>query len=380
MKLIDIYKIADSKDSYTKEELFEVAFKTSSLIQESKFKDKIYRGKVSNKITLLFPIYNEEAFLDYSLESFFNSYAYPKTSYQVIFFLNSCTDNSFEKTIKILQKYKQVVKRTIDKKEYKMLSDPGLDITFFYSEDSNSYQIIRTMTKGRVNALKVATRMAKMNKSRAIISLDTDFVLDPLAIYSLSQEAMRHIVQKKDTIALTGSPIIVNNKKYTKVQKWLRNHFVWKDQVYNSLSGCSLVLEPNWLHKNIEDNIIEDYALGVKARYQGYKVLRVESARMWGYRTDYKDDLKQLSRSIKGRYQLLKKHPEFSDIILRDHFFIRPFFKRISYILNSLYKNPKLTSKWLWTFIFVEIAILRAKRDYKLKPNEIDWTPLDTGR
>ena len=179
---------------------------------------------------------------------------------------------------------------------------------------------------------------------------------------------------------MTGAPIMVNNKEYTKIQNWLRNHFVWKDQKYNSLSGCCLVLEPNWLNENIENNIIEDYALGLKARNQNFEIIKVEDARMWGYRTDFKDDIKQLSRSIKGRYQLLEKHPELSTIILNDHFFIQNFYKRLSYILKNMCKSPKHILKWFWTFLFVEIAIYKAKKDYKRNPNLVDWKPLDSGR
>ena len=125
------------------------------------------------------------------------------------------------------------------------------------------------------------------------MSFDTDFILDSSAIYNLSKEAIKNIVQKKNTVTMTGSPIMVNSKKTSRIAKWLRNHFVWKDQKYNSLSGCCLILEPNWLDKNIEENIVEDYTLGIKARSQGFKILKVENARMCGYRTNYKDDIQQ---------------------------------------------------------------------------------------
>lgn len=212
------------------------------------------------------------------------------------------------------------------------------------------------------------------------MSFDTDFILDSSAIYNLSKEAIKNIVQKKNTVTMTGSPIMVNSKKTSRIAKWLRNHFVWKDQKYNSLSGCCLILEPNWLDKNIEENIVEDYTLGIKARSQGFKILKVENARMWGYRTNYKDDIQQLSRSIKGRYQLLEKHPDLSTIILNDHFFIQSFYKRLSYILKNICKSPKHILKWLWTFLFVEAAVFKAKKDYKRNPNLIDWQPLDSGR
>lgn len=380
MTLKEIYRIADSKEFYTKRDLLKAAIKTSSSKDFPRFKDSIKNNRAKYKITILFPIYNEESFLDYSLTSFFNSYIYPNTSYQIIFLLNSCTDNSLNKTIQILRKYKNIKAKRYADEEHLQLYDQGLEKDFSYAKDTNSYYILNTSTKGRVNALQIATKIAKENGSGILMSFDTDFILDPLAIYNLSQNAIKKIVREKETVAMTGSPIIVNNQKYTKVQNWLRNHFVWKDQKYNSLSGCCLVLEPSWLSKNIENNIIEDYALGLKARKLGFEILKVEDARMWGYRTNYKDDIKQLSRSIKGRYQLLDKHPELEEIILKDHFFIQKFPKRLLYILKNVLKDPVNILKWLWTLIFVEIAILKAKRDYKGNPNSIHWSPLDSGR
>jgi cellulose synthase/poly-beta-1,6-N-acetylglucosamine synthase-like glycosyltransferase len=380
MTLEEIYKIADSKEFYTKVDLLKTAMQTSSSIDSPKFKDSIKNNPARYKFTILFPIYNEESFLDYSLESFFYSYTYPNTSYQIIFLLNSCTDNSLKKTIQILQKHKNIKTKKYEYEEYQQLYDQGLEKDFSYAEDTNSYYILNTSTKGRVNALRIATKIAKENGSGILISFDTDFILDPLTIYNLSKHAIKKIVKEKETVAMTGSPIIVNNQKYTKIQNWLRNHFVWKDQKYNSLSGCCLVLEPSWLSKNIENNIIEDYALGLKARKQGFEILKVEDARMWGYRTNYKDDIKQLSRSIKGRYQLLDKHPELEEIILKDHFFIQKFPKRLLYILKNVLKDPVNILKWLWTLIFVEISISKAKKDYKSNPNSIHWSPLDSGR
>jgi cellulose synthase/poly-beta-1,6-N-acetylglucosamine synthase-like glycosyltransferase len=353
---------------------------TSSSIDSPKFKDSIKNNPARYKVTILFPIYNEESFLDYSLESFFNSYTYPNTSYQIIFLLNSCTDNSLKKTIQILKKHKNIKIKKYEDEEYQQLYDQGLEKDFTYAQDINSYYVLNTSTKGRVNALQIATKIAKENGSKILMSFDTDFILDPLAIYNLSKHAIKKIVKEKETVAMTGSPIIVNNQKYTKIKNWLRNHFVWKDQKYNSLSGCCLVLEPSWLSKNIENNIIEDYALGLKARDQGFEILKIEDARMWGYRTDYKDDIKQLGRSIKGRYQLLDKHPELKETILKDHFFIQKFPKRLLYILENILKDPTNTFKWLWTLIFVEISILKAKRDYKSNPNSIHWNPLNSGR
>jgi len=380
MNLKDIYKIADSKESYNKEELLKTVNQTSSQIKAPRFKDNILENNAINRITILFPIYNEEGFLDYSLESFFNSYSDPNISYQILFFLNSCTDNSFNKTKNILNKYKNIKKEEFPENKYSKLYDKGIEKKFLYAKDQNSYNILNTSTKGRVNALRVGTQMALEYHSEILMSFDTDFILDPLAIYNLSQNAIMKISKEKETVVMTGSPIIVNNKRYTKIQNWLRNHFVWKDQRYNSLSGCCLVLEPNWLSENIENNIIEDYALGLKARNQGFEILKVEDARMWGYRTDYKDDIKQLTRSIKGRYQLLDKYPELNKMILSDHFFIQNFSKRFLYIFQNILKDPTSILKWLWTFIFVEIATSKAQKDYKTNPNSINWRPLDSGR
>lgn len=381
MNIREIYKIADSKESYNKEELLKIVQDTSQKFTGKRFKDRIPTNNCHNRITILFPIYNEEDFLKYSLTSFFESYAFGGTSYQVVFFLNSCTDNSMQETTRVLNNYKTITREEFNLEQYKTLGDPGLNKKFLYAKDSNAYYyILDSKTKGRVNALRVATTLANMNNSQIIISFDSDFILDPLAIYTLSKESLHHIAQRHETVAITGSPIVVNKDKGGLIEKFLRDHLVWADQKYNSLSGCCLVLDTAWLSKNLENNIIEDYTLGVKVRSQGYKVLRIDNARMWGYRTNYKDDIKQLTRSIKGRYQLLQAHPEFSTIVISDHFFMRSFPKRISYIIKAILENPKSVLKWCWTFLFVEICINHARKEFELSPQNIDWEPLSSGR
>jgi hypothetical protein len=54
-----------------------------------------------------------------------------------------------------------------------------------------------------------------------------DFILNQLVIYNLSQNAIKSIAKEK-TAAITRSPILVNNRRYTKIQNWLRNYFMLK--------------------------------------------------------------------------------------------------------------------------------------------------------
>lgn len=381
MKLKDIYKIADSKESYTKSELSQIAQKTSKHIKGQKFKQNFYSLKVQNKITILFPIYNEASFLYFSINALLNSYLYPDTSYQIIFFFNSCTDNSFEIVNNLLGKHKNIVQQNFKNHEYKKMEDKGLDKKFFYALDgTNQFYLIQTKTKGRVNALYLGSKFAIRNKSSVIMSFDTDFILDPLAIFHLSQDSLTYISSRKETVAMTGAPIVVNKNKNSRIQNWLRNHFVWKEQSYNSLRGCCLVLEPHWLSLNIEENIVEDYVLGIKARKQGYQILVVEDARLWGYKNNYKDDIKQLRRSIIGRYQLIEHHPELKETVCNEHFFMKNYFQRLLYIKKNILQTPMYTLKWLWTFIFTEIAIRQAKKSFKNDPKQITWTPLDSSR
>ncbi|MCK9369040.1 hypothetical protein M0R04_03705 [Candidatus Dojkabacteria bacterium] len=382
MEIEQIYKIADSKDSYSREEIISQIERISEKKNLPKFVDK-YSINIEPKfgITILFPIFNEEPILKFSINSFLNSYFNPDISYQIIFFLNACTDDSLTVLLSAFKTVGEIETRSFSTREYKTLGDSGIKLKYFEIKNGrNIFKIIETSTRGRVNAIKVVCKIGKLCEHDIVMSFDTDFILEPQTIYALSNAGITNIIKTKSTVALSGYAIMVNKKKQSKFEMWLRDHEVWSDQKYKSLSGCSLVLNIDWALRNIVDVSVEDYAMGAIARLQNKVPIKIADARLWGFKTNMRDDIKQLSRSIRGRYQLLKVRPELTNLIISDHFFMQSSINRFRFICNKVFINPSKLLKCIWLYVFTELSIREAKKEFKTNSLNSEWEPLKSGR
>lgn len=331
-------------------------------------------------MTILFPVYNEEKSLQHSTDALFSSYLPKSTFLNVIFLLNGCTDDSRGELIKQIKKVGRLDSMQLNQKKLSELKDNHLLRQYYELKSSRfSIRIFETHTKGKVNALRIATLIALSNDSKVIISFDSDYMLEPQTIDLLISAATKHIYSG-ETVALTGAPIMANAAGTGPIKAWFRDHGAWFDQSYNSLFGCCLVLDANWALKNLVDVSVEDYALGLMARAEGYPIVTVERARLWTFKTNTRDDMHQLARSIKGRYQLKNRYPDLERMIEEDHFFMQPIYKRISNILRLLVKKPQKVLKYTWRFIFVEVSIIFAKIDFRQDPMSSDWKTLQSSK
>lgn len=382
MKIEEVYKIADSKGSYTASDIEATISNVQEVLDLPTFTQHTEHSNMSGyKVALVFPIFNEGNRLKHTVKTHLNSYFDNKFNYSFFYFLNGCTDNSERVLLKLLGKYMKLRKRKFDKRELDLLNDIGLDRKYISGEiNGNQFYILNTKTKGRVNAFKSIGRYVKEMGCDVLVSFDTDVFLEPQTIYKVSKYSQNKVGVGIDVVAASGHIIMVSRRRKKFLEKWFRNHGAWFDQTYTSLSGCSLVLNINWMLDNIVDVAVEDYALGLKARVQGYSVEKIDGARMWGYKTNTSDDISQLARSIRGRLQLMDIDPTLRPFVESDHFFMRPMKDRIAIISREIIKNPPNVLKLLWRLMFVETAIRRARKMFRKDPNNSDWEQLESGR
>ncbi len=382
MKIEEVYKIADSKGSYTASNIEATISNVQEVLDLPTFTQHTEHSNMSGyKVALVFPIFNEGNRLKHTVKTHLNSYFDNTFNYSFFYFLNGCTDNSERVLLELLGKYMELSKKEFNRAELKSLGDSGLDKQYKSGEiNGNQFYILNTKTKGRVNVFKSIGRYVKEMGGNVLVSFDTDIFLEPQTIYRVSNYSQAKVDDGLNVVAASGHVIMVRRRHKSFLEKWFRNHGAWFDQSYTSLSGCNMVLNINWMLENIVDVAIEDYALGLKARIQGYLVEKIECARMWGYRTDTSDDIKQLARSIRGRLQLIDLDPIFRPFIENDHFFMRPMKDRVAIISREIIKNPSNVLKLLWRFIFVETAIRRARKMFRKDPNNSDWEQLESGR
>ena len=333
-----------------------------------------------SKFTVMVPVHNEEKSLSSSAGALFLSLVPSEVEMQTDFILNGCTDESEKIISNLLHTKGEVVTNNISDEEFILYQDPGLQKTLLEVKQGNVvYRVYKTETKGKANALKLGSNLALARDHKVLISVDANNYVEPDTLALMFREAhSRFISQEDGTVVLSAIPKKVHKETLGIMEKLLREHGVYDDATYVPVFGWCMALNPQWSSKNIQPVAVEDYALGVMARSQDRGVVVVEDARIWGYRTNFKDSLNQFRRSIRGRLQLLDLHPELRPFLESDNYFMKPLQERIKIIAEHIKADPKRLPKYIWRFIYGEMGLMLGNSDYKKEPTNQSWTGLSS--
>ncbi len=333
-----------------------------------------------SKFSVMVPIHNEEKSLASSARALLLSFVPDDVEMNVDFILNACTDRSEEIIFEILGTVGDVTQKHFSEEEMLVFGDEGLDQTYLeVQRGAGIFRVHKTETKGKANALRLGNKAAVLRAHDILISIDANNYVEPDTLALMFKDSYFHLVAKKDaTRVLSAITQKIHRTEPGSLEKFLRNHGVWDGAKYISVHGQCMSMDPRWACENIQPVAVEDYALGVMARSQNKEVLEVEKARIWGYRTNLMDNLKQFSRSIRGRLQLLNLHPELKPIIESDNFFMLPFSKRVAVVFNDIKTDPMHLLKYMWKFIFCELGRFIGTRDFKRDPNNQSWEELSS--
>lgn len=375
-----VYLITEAPDGWQKQFLSksEIINTREALV---KYWEDTTGVKVSeSKFTVMVPVHNEEKSLSSSTGSLFLSLVPTEAGMETDFILNGCTDESEVIVTNLLKTRGEVITHDITEEEFERLRDTGLQKTYIEVRQGNQvHRVYKTETKGKANALKLGSNIALSRNHKVLISVDANNYVEPDTLTLMFREAHSRFESHEDgTVILSAIPKKVHKETLGVIEKLLREHGVYDDATYVPVFGWCVALNPQWASENIQPVAVEDYALGVMARSQDKKVAIVEDARIWGYRTNFKDSLNQFRRSIRGRFQLLDLHPELRPILESDNYFMKPLPERVKVIIGHIKSDPKRLPQYIWRFVYGEMGLTLGRSDYKKEPTNQSWTGLSS--
>lgn len=349
--------------------------------QEKRWEEETGVEPDKSYLTLIVPIHNEERSLPSLLGTLMLSDVPAAVNMQVIFVTNACVDASEEILRTFLSSLGAIEKREAIGKH----SDQGMEHFCAVVENNHiKYIHVNTLTAGKANALGIGNIIARQSGHIIAMSIDANNFIEPDAIRVMFTHASRHfrsVLQPNDTVLLSG--VGKESVKASRLESLLtrisfvRRHLVevgggvvngwmmaWNTAWMNSLGGPPAVA-------------LEDYALGVLARSQGFKIEQAAGVNVWGYVVnDFKGLLDTRARYVRGKrqiYDYVNYDPAVVALIESEAFYMNKFRSRIGYVLRRAMCDPLHIVRYIATFLLWEYAIWKGMRDYRRNPKNQSW-------
>lgn len=305
-----------------------------------------------SKFSIIVPVHNEER----SLPSFLGSLRLADIPFSCpvnfIFITNGCTDKS------------------------------SLIIDNFVKEFKDSKNLslkhVDTEVLGKANALRIGNALALRAGHRIAISIDANNFMEPNCLALLYGAAYQEICSKKGRVVLL-SPAAKGVRRPSK-QNFLFNlgRNPKQDAGGFYVNGWMMAWNTSWMEKigGPPPVAVEDYAMGVMARYGNFETRRVTEAAIWGYiPNNLADILNARFRYVRGMKTLMNLFPETETIIRRDYFFMRKtFHERATAFLQEIEGiTPVSLLRKALNFCFWEYALWQGNRQYHTNPFNQSW-------
>ena len=338
------------------------------------------------KTAVIVPIHNEER----SLESFLNALMVadlsPEAAIRFLFITNACQDQSPT----IIRKFLGSVDKRADTIQTPpIVTDPNVDSEIFEARVGNTSLLhLNTQTKGKANALRLGNELAIQSGHPIAMSVDANVYPEANALQKLYDSSSEAIVDQPESgiVVIHGSPyrehratlysqLVLKNKRGAKPSPEVKD--------LSNVNGWMLGWDTNWF-KTIEDRIqvaVEDYAIGLLARVEGYHTLKVPDIKIWGYKgSTLRDDFRERVRAMRGMMQLMGLEPDLEDKILQENVNMRPLSQRFEALVGRLSKNPARTMLQILNFGLYEAALLQARREFEVDPNNQSWPEIASSK
>jgi cellulose synthase/poly-beta-1,6-N-acetylglucosamine synthase-like glycosyltransferase len=349
--------------------------------QEERWEEETGVKPGASYLTLIVPIHNEERNLPSLLGTLMLSNVPAAVNMQVIFVTNACTDASVAMLRTFLSGLGEIaVRETIGRH-----SDQGMEHRCAVVEkDHVIYIHVNTLTAGKANALGIGNIIARQSGHIIAMSVDANNFIEPDAIRVMFSHASRHfraVPRSNDTVLLSG--VGKESVKASRLEgsltriSFVRRHLVevgggvvngwmmaWNTAWMNDLGGPPAVA-------------LEDYALGVLARSQGFKIEQAVGVNVWGYVVnDFKGLLDTRARYVRGKrqiYDYVNGDPAVVALIENEAFYMKKFRSRIGYVIRRTVHDPLHTARYIATFLLWEYAIWKGMREYRRNPKNQSW-------
>ena len=336
--------------------------------------------------TLIVPIHNEENSLLSFLGTLMLSDVPSTVHMQVIFVTNACTDLSVE----ILQAFLSNLGSIETRDVVGDFTDQSIDqCCTVVEKDHSTYISINSSIAGKANALRIGNTIAHRSGHLITMSIDANNFVEPDAIrimFSYAHRAFQDKPKPNDTVLFSGvgradskretllATISANRRPLAEpggggvggVNGWM---MAWNTKWMNDLGGPPQVA-------------LEDYAMGVLAKINSYKVEDAEGAIIWGHPPrDLKGLLDTRARHVRGKRQLydyVKHDLSIISFIESEAYYMRKINYRLKYLLHKIMNDPLNIIRYTAIFLLWEGAIWKGMRDYRRDPKNQSWKKISS--
>ena len=333
--------------------------------------------------TLIVPIHNEENSLPSFLHTLMLSDIPAPVNMQVIFVTNACADNSFD----MIRAFMTFLGEVEFQDVVDDFGDQKMDRRYaVVRRGRHVYMHINTSKPGKANALTIGSRLALQSSHLIAICMDANNFIEPDALRKLFAHAYRAFREKPeagDTV-LCGAQEIrhqgsLNSSSETplRVVSESQGHLVEGEE--GVVNGWLLAWNTVWMNSigGCPEVSLEDYALGVLARANGFKIRMIEEVNGWGYVPDDVNGLVMTrARYVRGRQQIfdyVQYDPSILAVIQQEAFYMRKFPGRCKHLFVRSATSPLHLGRYMVTFLLWEYARWRGMRDYQRNPKNQSW-------
>lgn len=334
--------------------------------------------------TLIVPIHNEENSLPSFLGTLMLSDVPSTVNMQVIFVTNACNDLSVDILKAFLSDLGNVETRDV----VGDFTDQGIDrCCAMVLLNHCTYIHINTSTAGKANALRIGNTIAHRSGHLITMSIDANNFVEPDAIrmmFSYAYRAFRGHPKPYDTVLFNGDGrgSVKGSKREGLLAKINANrrHLVEAGGAgEGGVGGWMMAWNTRWMNdlEGPPQVALEDYAMGVLAKVNNFKIEDAKGAIIWGYMVnDFKGLLNIRARYVRGKRQLydyVNHDQSIVSFIENESYYMKSFKFRLKCLFHRMMGNPLNTARYIATFLLWECAIWKGMRDYRRNPKNQSW-------
>ena len=354
--------------------------------QECRWEEETGVKPEETHFTLIVPIHNEVNSLPSFLRTLMLTDIPSSLHLHIIFLTNACSDASGDYVDEFLSSVGSI--------EETQLSGhyPDAQMHTCYKKATRgniTFSHIDTPTPGKANALHIGNSLALERGHTIAMSIDANNFVEPDALrimYSAAHKSMAGTPQTGDVVLMSGMEQIKRqasnlNDLMEKGRK-MKQHLVEESGGY--VLGCFMAWNTEWMNSigGPPAIALEDYAMGVFARVQKYKVVQVKGANIWYYGVNTMKGLVDTrARYVRGMMQLLTlvdHDPATQKLIENEAYYMkRTFIARLIYLLRKSKGSPQNFPKFTATFLLWERALQKGMQAYKQNPTNQSWEKID---
>lgn len=356
-------------------------------LAEARWESKSGFKTVETNVAITIPVFNESRSLRESLESLEVLNLPDSATIKVVIATNGCTDES-PKIVREYLKGQGVTERVLLPGLEDDLIDP-----FGLSVKRGKFEVlhVNTARPGKASALNTVNELLhkdgffKPGKLNIMMVSDADAYMEPDAPAILYGDARRHFEDPDgDGVLVWGNyKLSTRPKKGIDIRRILRPILGFDTGVRGkflnkfSTTGCLFAVDGDWLKDigGVPKSATEDFALSFAARVNNKEIEDSAEAFTHVYGpNNLKEVLSARVRYARGALQIIEMGPKY-EALMKEHapVFSKSFYERTYRIVGKILEGKTSLIRGIYEIGLGEVALMRAKRDFRKGPKSETW-------